>query len=260
MQNNKKFKQWFYEHHLALGDGQLPESVNVANKMWHKVKTFKHDFFAATGLYKNDQEEVSVLKIFRPRSFLLLPYWLLSIFEARHEEKVYLRLQDTGHVPKWIGRYGRSGIMHEFVPGCHLNRGTTVSDDFFPKLEALFKTMHSRGMAYLDTNKPDNIIVGDDGKCYLIDFQITWVQPPFPFSLLTYPFFAIFKDSDLYHTKKHWRKIYPGNISKEEFDKSRPLYIKIHRKFANPIRAIRRAYLRKIEEGAGSKPEGSAKH
>jgi serine/threonine protein kinase len=260
MQTKKTFKQWFYEHHLALGNKELPDTVIVSGKSWQKVKIFKHDFFAATGMYKNIDGEVSVLKIFRPRSFLLLPYWLLSILEARHEEKVYLKMQDTGHVPKWIGRFGRSGIMHEYVPGCHLTRGTKVKEDFFPELEALLKTMHSRGMAYLDTNKPDNIIVGDDGKCYLIDFQITWVQPPFPLSLITYPVFAIFKDSDLYHIKKHWRKIYPGNISTEEFNKSRPLYIKIHRLFADPIRVIRRAYLRKIEEGAENKPDGSAKH
>jgi serine/threonine protein kinase len=257
---SKTFKQWFYEHHLALGNKELPESVAMAGKSWQKVKVFKHDFFAATGMYQNESGELAVLKIFRPRSFLLLPYWFLSILELKHEEKVYKRLQDTGHVPKWIGRYGSTGFMHEYVPGGHLNKGTKVRDDFFPELEALLKTMHQRGMAYLDTNKPDNIIVGDDGKCYLIDFQITWVQPPFPFSLLTWPVFAIFRDSDLYHLKKHQRRILPGSITKEEFDKMRPWYIKIHRRIADPVRVVRRAYLRKIEEGSDNKPEGSAKH
>lgn len=256
----KTFKQWFYEHHLALGNKELPASVEMAGKTWRKVKVFKHDFFAATGMYESGAGELAVLKIFRPRSFLLLPYGLLSRLERRHEEKIYLRLQDTGHIPKWLGRYGKTGFMHEYVPGGHLNKGTKVRDDFFTNLEALLKTMHQRGMAYLDTNKPDNIIVGDDGKCYLIDFQITWVQPPFPLNLLTWPFFAIFKDSDLYHLRKHWRRIVPGSISDEEFRRLRPWYIKIHRRIADPIRVVRRAYLRKIEEGAASKPEGSAKH
>lgn len=249
-----------YERYLALGGGELPESVEVGGALWRKVKTFKHDFFAATGLYEDASGRQSVLKLYRPSSYMGLPYGLLSILEARHEEKVYLALQDTGHVPKWIGRYGRSGIMHEFVPGRHLNKGSKVDKEFFPKLERLFRLMHQRGMAYLDTNKPDNILIGDDGHCYLIDFQISWVQPPFPLSLLTYPLFAIFKDSDLYHLAKHQRKIFPESMTEEEFDRARPWYIRIHRIFATPYRRMRRAYLRKIEEGAKDHPEGSAKH
>lgn len=253
-------KQWFYEQHLALGNKELPVSIEVEGESWEKVKTFKHDFFAATGLYRNESGKTLVLKVFRQHSFFLLPYQLLSILERRHEEKIYMTLQDTGHVPRWIGRYGMTGFMHEFVPGVHLNKGTVVKDDFFPELEKLLRTMHHRGLAYLDTNKPDNIIVGDDGKCYLIDFQITWRQPLFPFNLITWPLFTIFKDSDLYHLRKHWRKIVPGSISDEEFIRLRPWYIKIHRCIANPVRVLRRAYLRKVESGAENKPEGADKH
>ena len=253
-------KQRRYERYLALAGGELPESVDVGGTAWRKVKTFKHDFFAATGLYEDASGRQSVLKMYRPRSYMGLPYGLLSLWEARHEEKVYLALQDTGHVPKWIGRYGVTGIMHEFVPGKHLTKGSTVDGEFFPKLERLFRTMHQRGMAYLDTNKPDNILIGDDGNCYLIDFQITWVQPPFPLSLFTYPVFALFKDSDLYHMTKHQRKIFPDSMTAEEFERRRPWYIRIHRIFANPYRRARRAYLRKIEEGASNRPEGSARH
>jgi len=101
---------------------------------------------------------------------------------------------------------------------------------------------------------------GDDGKAYLIDFQITWRQPLFPFSILTYPLFSIFKDSDLYHLMKHERKCFPERISREDFDRRRPWYIKIHRIFANPIRRKRRAYLRKVEGEAGHHPEGTYRH
>ncbi len=253
-------KQRRYERYLALGGKELPDEVEVGGVAWRKVKTFKHDFFAATGLYECDGGRQGVLKLYRPSSYMGLPYGLLSRWEARHEEKVYLALQDTGHVPKWLGRLGPTGIMHEFVPGTHLTKGSKVDDEFFPKLERLLRTMHQRGMAYLDTNKPDNILIGDDGNCYLIDFQITWVQPPFPLSLLMYPLFAIFKSSDLYHMLKHRRKIFPESLSEEEFDRRRPWFIRVHRIFANPYRKARRAYLRKIEEGATTRPEGSARH
>jgi len=250
-----------YNHILALGGREMPEQVDLNGRSWLKVKTFKQDFFAATGLYEDaSSKEKAVLKLFRDHSYYGIPYQWLSIFEAKHEEKVYLKLQDTGHVPKWIGRYGKTGIMHEYIPGKDLDFNTKIEDDFFPKLEKLLSVMHERGMAYLDTNKPDNILIGDDGNCYLIDFQITWHQPPFPLNILTYPLFCIFKDSDFYHILKHKRKFYPHKISKEDLYNRKPWYIKIHREIANPIRSIRRAYLKKVEKEADYHPEGADKH
>lgn len=255
-----RLRENFYYHHLSLGRKDLPSEITLNCEKWQKIKTFKHDFFAATGLYENSSGEKIVLKIFRPRSFLGIPYQWLSLFEASHEEKAYRMLQDTGNVPEYYGRYGKTGIIHEYVPGKHLNRGTSVSENFFPDLEKFFLKIHQKGMAYLDTNKPDNIIVGDDGKPYLIDFQITWIQPRFPVNIITWPLFKIFKNSDLYHIRKHWRKIYPGKMTREELDAIRPWYIKIHRKIANPLRVLRRSYLRKIETWGSEKPEGSEKH
>lgn len=250
-----------YYNLLALRGEELPLSVAVAGRRWLRRKTFKHDFFAATGMYAaEDNGDLAVLKIFRPHSYQGLPYGLLSRWEARHEEKVYLLLQDTGRVPKWIGRVGPTGIMHAYLPGHDLLVGVTVAEPFFDEVEALLRTLHQRGIAYVDTNKPDNILVGDDGHPALIDFQITWVQPPFPFNLLTWPLFAIFRNADLYHLLKHRRKFFPDQVSKDDLARRRPWYVRLHRLVANPVRRYRRRYLRGVESAATNHPEGSARH
>lgn len=258
IQMDKKQKR--YNKLLALNGKEMPDNVEANEQNWTRIKTFKHDFFAATGLYKNEKGEKAVLKIFRTHSYLYLPYQLLSILEARHETKIYKRLQDTGKVPKFLGRVGRCGILHEYVEGKDLLYDVKIDKDFFDGVEVLLKIMHKRGIAYVDTNKPDNILCGDDGKGYLIDFQISWVQPPFPLNILTYPIYAILKDSDLYHMRKHRRKFFPESMTKEELNNSRPWYIKLHRKIANPIRWRRRKYLRSVESEAPIKPDGVDKH
>ncbi|HBC85529.1 MAG TPA: hypothetical protein DCZ94_01105 [Lentisphaeria bacterium] len=249
-----------YDRLLALLGREIPSEFEAEGRKWRKLKAFKHDFFAATGLYESEKCEKAVLKIFRPYSYYGIPYGLLSRWQAAHEEKIYKRLQDTGNVPKWIGRYGRTGIIHQYVPGTDLSYDAKLKDDFFEELEKLLKMMHGRGMAYLDTNKPDNILIGEDGRPYLIDFQITWIQPFFPLNLLAWPLFSIFKNSDIYHLKKHYRKCFPGRISDEEFEKMRPWYIRLHRMIATPVRRRRRDYLRKVEKEAGHHPEGADKH
>jgi len=250
-----------YNRYLALNGESMPEVVRMGGRHWQHLETFKHDFFAATGCYQAiDNEERITLKIFRPNSFRGLPFSLLSRWEARHVEKIYLKLQDTGHVPRWTGRYGKTGITHEFIPGQELRYSANIEPEFFDQLDELINTMHQRGISYVDTNKPDNILVGDDGKAYLIDFQITWHQPPFPLSLLTWPIFALFKNSDLYHMTKHRRNTFRDRIFKADLRRLRPWYIKLHRIIANPIRYWHRRYLRKVESDAEYHPEGHERH
>jgi hypothetical protein len=147
-----------YDRLLALHGKEIPGEFDAQGVKWRKVKAFKHDFFAATGLYESENGRKAVLKIFRPYSYLGIPYGLLSRWQAAHEENVYKRLQDTDCVPKWIGRYQKTGIIHEYVPGNDLSAKSDLRDNFFGELEKLLRLMHKRGMSYLDTNKPDTFL------------------------------------------------------------------------------------------------------
>ena len=64
------------------------------------------------------------------------------------------------------------------MPGYPLGRDERVSDTFFDELAELVSWLHERHMAYVDLNKRQNILMGDDGRPYLIDFQISLHLPP----------------------------------------------------------------------------------
>ena len=249
-----------YNNLLALNGEEMPSEVTAAGERWLREKTFKHDFFAATGLYTGENGGRAVLKIFRTHAWKGIPFQWISRWEARHESIIYDRLQDSDNVPAFLGRVGPTGIMHEFIAGEDLLEDVPIDETLFEQIESLLETMHERGIAYADTNKPDNILVGDDGKGYLIDFQISWIQPRFPLNLLTWPIFSILKDADFYHMRKHRRKFFPESLTAEELNELRPWYIRIHRAIATPIRGWRRKYLRKVEEAAEKKPEGTERH
>jgi len=58
----------------AYGEAGLPEQIHCQEKMWPLETVFKHDFFACTGCYLNEQsKEKIVLKISRLQSFLGVP-------------------------------------------------------------------------------------------------------------------------------------------------------------------------------------------
>lgn len=249
-----------YNRLLALGGETMPETFSLSGVEWMRRRVFKHDFVAATGLYEDSEGNLVVLKLYRLRHYYGIPFEFISRWEARHEERVYRALQDTGHVPRWIGRYGKAGIVHEFVPGEDLTRDTNLPPRFFQQLEALLEALHERGIAYLDTNKMDNILVGADGKCYLIDFQISWIQPRLPLSLLTWPLFQVFKRSDGYHLYKQRRRLRPDEVSRRDLARARPWFIRFHRRIATPYRRVRRRYLRKVESAATERPEGHERH
>src|SRR5690606_9213688 len=87
-------------------------------------------------------------------------------------------VDDISGIPRCLGRWGRTGFVHAYVEGHPLQRHEVVDETFFPRLSALIKTLHARQIAYVDLEKRENILVGDDGRPYLIDFQISFHFPP----------------------------------------------------------------------------------
>ena len=70
-----------------------------------------------------------------------------------------------------------TGIVREYIEGHPLARQERVPDAFHSRLRFQIDQLHARGMAYVDLEKCENVLVGDDGQPYLIDFQISWYLP-----------------------------------------------------------------------------------
>lgn len=249
-------RKWLY----ALPEGRMPSAVACRGECYDHVETFKHDFFAATGLYRGPAG-LCVLKLGRRSELFSLPMEWSGALLAQREAWFYERLVGTTGVPRYIGRVGRTGFLHEFVPGHPLGRSERVADAFFDQLAALLGTIHARGMAYVDLNKRENILVGDDGRPYLIDFQISLAAldsgplRPASAALLTR-----FQHADRYHLLKHKRRLRPDLLTTDEraVVENLSVWIRLHRRIARPITDFRRRTLARFRKSAPIEVAGSS--
>ena len=158
-----------------LGQGRTcRETLSLSGVTYRHSATLKHDFFAATGFYEDAAGRRVVLKVGRVVEFAGMPLLWLGKWLCRREVRFYSRLSDLPNVPAVLGTWGPTGFVHDYVPGRPLHPSRPVPDGFFDQLAELLKELHRRGIAYVDTNKPENILLGDDGRPHLIDFQISW--------------------------------------------------------------------------------------
>lgn len=196
-------------------------------------------WLATTSIYRASDGQQLVLKLYRQTPYRGFPIRWFSILQARHEEKMFRSLKDECFIPAWMGRYADTGVLHEYMPGCPLQRGEQLDPAFFEQLEAAFAIMHQKGIAFVDTDKRDNILVTESGKPCLFDFQLAWKQPIFPFKLLTWPLFFLLRGGDRYHLKKHRIKHTSGSLSRDDLNAMMPWYVKGVRVFTKPLRWIR---------------------
>lgn len=234
----------------AMGRRHLPAEVKVADSIYRKQRVFKNDFFAVTALYCTDADSV-ILKVHRQAPLGFIPLrWVGRLLAAR-EAAAFELLTEVQGVPKLIARWGPTGVIREFVEGHPLARGERVSDDFHPMLQALIKTLHGHRMAYVDLEKCENVLVGDDGRPYLFDFQIAWHLSRrlggelWPMRKLR----TWLQNGDRYHLIKLQRRTRPDQLSVEQLAKSynRPWYLRVHRTLTFPFTWCRRRVLDRID-------------
>ena len=111
---------------FALGYGRLPRAVTAMGCTFEFVKLFKHDFFAATGLYQRVGDDVgggdsakqpvpklAVVKLQRTFPLFGVPMQWLGGIVARHEVAVFRALDGLEGVPAFMGELGSTGYVHE---------------------------------------------------------------------------------------------------------------------------------------------------
>jgi len=243
----------------ALGRHGLPETFAIAGKNYRLHRSVKHDFLAATGFYTDDGGKLVVLKMGRVIDYAGFPMLWLGKWLCRRESHFYQKLQDLPNVPRFIGFVGKTGFVHEYIEGQPLSKERPIPDGFFDELQRLLKEIHCRDMAYVDTNKPQNILQGNDGRPYLIDFQISCDLQ----TLLDWPpgrwLLRRFQAEDLYHILKHKRRLRPDELTKREEEQSQRLsmLIRLHRFVTKPYFRFRRRTFSRLRETGRLLPEGS---
>lgn len=255
----------------ALGKSDLPQEISLGPQRYRLVERFKHDFFAATALYEclggptawqggRGRCDRVVLKLGRVADLLGLPMRFVGEWLARREAGFYGALQGLEGIPGFLGMWGGHGVAHEYVEGHPLRRNEWVSDEFFPRLARLLDAIHARDMAYVDLEKRENILVGDDGNPYLIDFQISFAlrTPRSRRSRILRFLLRKLQESDRYHLLKHHRRHRPDQLSPEQIEASyrRPVHVDLHRVLFRPWTLLRRRTLKRLYGGDWAPREG----
>lgn len=236
----------------ALGRDEPPFEIQIAGIRLQRQEIFKHDSWAATALYSAPGRQV-VCKFNRQQPIGLMPMRWLGWLLARREAAMLRRLADLPLVPRLEGPVCAGGrvlahaVAHNFVAGHPLGRQERVSDRFFPELERLLAELHRRHMAYVDLHKRENILVGDDGRPYLIDFQISIGLPqrwPVVRAALGWVL-RLLQGCDEYHLLKHFLASRPDQcpVARADLAARRPWSISLHRLLGRPVRFLRRKLL-----------------
>ncbi len=234
---------------LALGRSNPPPRIHIDGHTYELHRCLKHDFFACTSIYHGEAGKI-ILKLNRQADLMGLPGEWIGRLLAHHENGCLQDASGLDSVPKSLGRWGPTGVVHAYIEGRHLDRGLAVPDDFFLRLSEALQALHNRNMAYVDLEKPQNVILGDDGRPYLIDFQISW-RWPFAGGESRWVRWMRRKlqESDRYHLLKLRRRFRPDQLSEDEIRRSyeKPKWVRWHSRFTAPLQKFRRRTLNRID-------------
>lgn len=192
-----------------MSDRRYPTEIVVDGRVYAFERVLTDAFYSVNVLYRHDDGRRQVLKLSDFRFILGRLVRPLAGLMSRHEFRVYSALAGIPGIPALGPRVGRNGYIHEFVEGRTLSEvtGDALPDDFFDRLLAIYQAMHARRIVHVDSEKRGNIILGDDGRPYLLDFQISMAfrEPGGLFGTWRERLFANLVKIDIYHVHKHKR-------------------------------------------------------
>ena len=236
----------------ALGKQDPPAEIQIDGTTHRLIELLKHDSWAATALYAS-RRGIVVCKFNRIQPILFVPMGWLGRYLANKEARLLKKFANLKTIPPFRGpiclngKEVRNAVAHDFVPGHPLQEKEWVNDDFFPILAQTLTSIHESGVAYVDLHKRENIIVGDDNRPYLVDFQVcfelanSWPRRNF----FTRWILKLLQQSDNYHLQKHIARIRPDVCGStiEVVRLQPPWWIRIHRMIGVPLRTMRRKLL-----------------
>lgn len=237
----------------ALGNENPYQTIEIDAKNYRLLEVFKHDSWAATAIYGNEDNKI-VCKFNRQQPILGVPMSWLGRRLAQRENKFLKMFNGFPFFPSYSGEVKVNGVALPYASAHHYIEGTPlkryeykVSDDFFPQLQNALKCLHARQISYMDLNKQENIIVTEQGKPVLIDFQICFHLPQWwpgnskPMRYLL----RLLQQSDNYHLMKHYSRLRPDLFTPTELKRvqKRPWFINFYRCIQTPLRGLRRKLL-----------------
>jgi hypothetical protein len=261
--------RWFSRCFYACGDAGLPPEITCLGDRYALEKVLKHDFHAATGLYRRQEFEVSsvkcevgaqqgasnlklptrlVCKINRRMHFCFLPLGVIGRLMTRSEIGKLRRCEGIPEVPQVLARLDAHTYAYEYIEGLTLDDRPPLRADFFDRLAQALRQIHARNLVHFDLHKRGNILIDTEGRPHIIDFQIArHIGDRFLLSRrLSARVRRWLQSYDIYHVYKYKRRFQPQLLTEAEeklsYNHSWPL--ELQRAIAWPYKKIRRAGLR----------------
>lgn len=115
-----------------------------------------------------------------------------------NEFRVYRQLEGVPGIPRCYGLIDRHYLLLEHIEGTAFRELEFAADDaVHGKLIELIENLHGKGVAHADLKRRDNLILGNDGEPYLVDFG-TAITRKLGFRPLNHLLFRMAKQLD-YH-------------------------------------------------------------
>ena len=200
-----------------------------------KVELLREPSSTRPAVYVIEENGVkAVVKDFSDNGFLYRN--LIGRFLVWREKKAYRRLKGVKGTPRLLRVLDGRALILEHIPGKSLEN-TKVTGKlppvFFEGLRALVDAFHGREICHCDLKRAGNILIGDDGKPYVLDWSAAIMKTefrPFPLNLI----YRRFVLDDLNAVTKYQLRHCPETVTPE----AREQYL--HRsKAEKAIRALR---------------------
>lgn len=123
---------------------------------------------------------------------------------ARIEYNTIKRLNGIPGIAPNIYFLGKYTIAFSYIKGRSLKeiqrKGISLPKPFFIDMEKMVMEIHSRNLVHLDLRNLGNVICGEDGNPYIIDFQSSIITKYIPKKLR-----KLLEDSDMSGVYKCWK-------------------------------------------------------
>ncbi|MBI3802855.1 MAG: hypothetical protein HY282_03745 [Nitrospirae bacterium] len=135
----------------------------------------------------------------------------------RRERLIYQKLGGLKGIPPYIGAIDRYAIAVGYIPGRNASelQPGELTPRFFEKLRALIDSVHDRGIVLCDLRNIKNVVLGDDGEPYLIDFATAFGRGG-RFNFLKNGIYRLFHQDDLLGIAKLKHNRAPHLLTEEE--------------------------------------------
>lgn len=151
-----------------------------------------------------------VVKDFAPSPFWIR--WTVGCFFTRRELCALRRCQGIDGIPADPVRVDALALAYRHIEGRMLKASPigAVGAPFFLALEDLVRQVHARRVVHLDLRNRRNVLVREDGKPAILDFQSA-ISTRF----LPGPIRRLLEGSDLSGVYKHWMRYAPETLGEE---------------------------------------------